>query len=72
MISRYWVNFAKSGDPNADALPKWPRFSLDAPEMLYLDDPIYTGPVANLKSLSAFDATYNVARGAPFGQVNLP
>ncbi len=67
-MSRYWVNFARTGDPNGDVLPAWPRFTLDAPEVLDLDDPIHTGPVADLRSLSVFDATYSAVRGTPFGK----
>ena len=31
-MSRYWVNFAKTGNPNGTGLPVWPAFSAAAQE----------------------------------------
>ena len=40
MISAYWVNFAKTGDPNGRGLPEWPAYSADADTLLDIGDDI--------------------------------
>jgi len=65
-MSNYWVNFAKSGDPNGPGLPLWPAFTNTESKVQYLADPITVGGVANLKSLSVFDTVYTTVRGAAF------
>jgi para-nitrobenzyl esterase len=39
-MMRYWVNFAKTGDPNDWALPAWPAYTLAEDPHLQLDVPI--------------------------------
>ena len=56
----------ESGDPNGPGLPSWPAFTNAESKVEYLADPITVGGVANLNSLSVFDAVYTTVRGAPF------
>ena len=37
-MTRYWVNFAKTGDPNSDDLPLWPTYTLQRPYTQELGD----------------------------------
>jgi para-nitrobenzyl esterase len=41
-IQQYWVNFAKTGDPNSDMLPPWPRVDSDESYLDFTSD----GPLA--------------------------
>jgi len=42
-MSAYWVNFAKSGDPNGEGLPRWPRYTAEEAGYLELGDEIKAG-----------------------------
>ncbi|MFZ0291044.1 MAG: carboxylesterase family protein [Candidatus Sulfotelmatobacter sp.] len=65
-MSGYWVNFAKSGNPNGAGLPTWPAFTNTDGKVLYLGDPIIIGGVANINSLKVFDTVYSMVRGTQF------
>jgi len=56
MISSYWVNFAKTGDPNGPGLPKWPAFAENDQEAMVFDQTPNARPVPNLDKIKAFDA----------------
>ena len=66
-ISAYWVNFARSGDPNGAGLAQWPAFEKSQSIVQYLGDPISTDGVLGIERLRVFDSVYSEVRGKPFG-----
>lgn len=67
-MSNYWVNFAKSGNPNSPAHPPWPAFTNKDSKVLYLGDPIVVGGVVNINGLNIFDTVYDTLRERPLAQ----
>jgi para-nitrobenzyl esterase len=39
-MQRYWVNFARSGDPNGEGMMTWPRYHPDSDRLLYLGEQV--------------------------------
>jgi para-nitrobenzyl esterase len=56
MISSYWVNFARSGDPNGPGLPDWPAFTENDQKVMVFDATPSARPVPNVDKLKAYDA----------------
>lgn len=79
IITTYWTNFAKSGDPNGTGLPDWPAFSNARPQaMHFVSNTAQAGPVVNVEGLKALDAYFewrrkaevdSLAGGAPAGGI---
>jgi para-nitrobenzyl esterase len=40
LVSSYWVQFAKNGNPNGPGLPEWPAYRADAPFVLEIGDEV--------------------------------
>jgi carboxylesterase type B len=38
MLSTYWSNFAKTGDPNGAGLPQWPTYNPNDEQLLNIGD----------------------------------
>jgi len=58
LLSSYWVNFAKTGDPNGPGLPTWPAFSVAAQSAMHFDTKSSARPVPNMTQLKALDAYF--------------
>lgn len=66
LVSTYWTNFAKHGDPNGPGVPAWPQFKREDGEAMYFHGGARPGPVPSLASLKVLDA-YFAWRRTPEG-----
>ena len=61
-MQTYWVNFARSGDPNGPGLPPWPVFTEAEQKTMFFDANSSARPIPNLDKLKAPDGYYNWRR----------
>ena len=55
LMSSYWVNFAKTGDPNGPGLPQWPAFTESAQTVMHFDAKASARPTPNMPEIKAMD-----------------
>ncbi len=58
LMSTYWINFAKSGDPNGPGLPEWPAFTEKDIKVMFFDKNPSARQMPHLEKLKAMDAYY--------------
>lgn len=55
-MQRYWTNFARSGNPNADGLPNWPSYgSANNPVLQFTSGGTTPGPAAGIPRFQFLD-----------------
>jgi para-nitrobenzyl esterase len=64
LISSYWVNFAKTGNPNGSGLPVWPAFDEKEQKTMFFDKTPGARLHPNLEKIHAFDAYFGKMREA--------
>jgi para-nitrobenzyl esterase len=62
LIRSYWINFARTGDPNGSGLPQWPAFTEKDQKVMFFNTGASAKPIPNLEKLKAFDAYYSWRR----------
>lgn len=67
LVSSYWTNFAKTGNPNGAGLPSWPVFTVAKQDALFLDAKSSARPLPNMQQLEALDGYYAWRRGQAQG-----
>jgi len=58
LMRRYWINFARSADPNGSGLPIWPAFSDDASAAMVFDRNSNARRLPNVDRMRAIDSFY--------------
>lgn len=54
----YWVNFARTGDPNGSGLPAWPHFTTRHQTVLQLATEPHSRPLPHREELGALDGYF--------------
>lgn len=62
LIMSYWVNFARTGDPNGSGLPEWTAFTESEQKAMFFDDNSGTRDYPNQDKLKAFDEHFSKLR----------
>ncbi len=69
LVSQYWVNFARTGNPNGEGLPHWPQVrELGRNEAMILDaGNTGVGPWIGEAKISLYDAMFKAKVADPLG-----
>ena len=64
LMMNYWVQFAKTGNPNRDGLPDWPAFSTESDEHFEFGDSFSVGDGLRRDACDLLDSLLDAKRSA--------
>ena len=62
IIQQYWINFAKTGNPNGKGLPYWPTFDESKPTTMQFSNGASLINVPNREQIDFVDRYYRAKR----------
>jgi para-nitrobenzyl esterase len=62
MMGSYWINFAKTGNPNGQGLPVWPAYNQKNMKTMIFDTASSARPLPNIEKDKAFDEYFKWRR----------
>ena len=54
-LAAYWVQFARTGDPNGPGLPSWPAFDAQQPRMMELGSTVASRAILEPRYVEFFE-----------------
>jgi len=61
-LAQYWVNFARTGDPNGAGLPPWPAFAADRSKVMQLGGTVGSIDEPNRATFQVLERHYAAAK----------
>lgn len=58
IVSRYWTNFAKTGDPNGEGLPTWPKYTSATDDSLVFGEEVHAVAGVRKEKLDVLDRVF--------------
>ena len=62
IMSRYWINFTKTGNPNSEALPYWTPYEQDKSTVMIMRNGFYLDQVPNRPQIDFFEEFFKSKR----------
>jgi len=61
-MSSYWINFTKTGDPNAEALPYWAPYKQGEASMMIMRNGFFLDKMPNQAQMDLFEDFFKSRR----------